>query len=306
MSRRLPALAAAAVLPLAVALGGPSLPSAQAATACAALPSGAPIKVAQMPGWTESIIVDNSGRMFATDIYTGQVFRIDHPGASPVALTGNVGASGGIVVRPDGKLLVGTQNNGPLVTNATVLLVDPDTGAVSTYAAGLDGIDGLAIAPDGSLYTTTFASTTVGRVSPTGQVTAHWASVLSPNGIAVSPDGRHVYVIQSWIAPTLYKIAVDDPAHPQSWVPTGLTDAAAMPDGLTLDSQGRPLIATHVSGQILRAENGQFCAVQSQEFLSPQITYGHGPTGFSAGRLYRSGVDGGIYEIPAGFDAGGM
>jgi sugar lactone lactonase YvrE len=200
---------------------------------------------------------------------------------------------------------VGTANNGPLVTDAKVLQVDPDTGAVSTYAEGLGGIDGIALAPDGSVYTTTFAGVDIGRVSPTGIVEPHWANVLSPNGIGVSPDGRYVYVIQTAPAPVLYRIAVDAPGQPQRWITADLLDALAIPDGLTLDRNGVPLIATHVAGQGWRVQNGRFCAVYSGLFGTTQLTYGHGSTGFSAGRLYRAGIDGGIYEFPAGFDPNG-
>ncbi|WP_328314658.1 SMP-30/gluconolactonase/LRE family protein [Streptomyces sp. NBC_00442] len=300
----LPALALAAAL-----LSPPA--AAHAAPACGAITAAAPVQVAQLPDWAESIAVDARGRMFATAYFTGRVYRIDEPGSSPVALTGPIGADGGIVVRADGRLLVGTGNDighsltGDLLPVSKLLEVDPDSGAVSTYASGLSGIDGVALAPDGTVYTTTVGGRNIGRVTPGGQVDPAWAHVQQPNGIAVSPDGDQVYVIQTTVAPALYRIGVDDPAHPRRWIPAGVPDALALPDGLTLDSRGRPLIATHAAGQIWRAEQGALCSVQSGLYLSTQITYGHGDHGFGAGRLYRSGVDGKIYEVPAGADPSG-
>ncbi|MFI6684224.1 SMP-30/gluconolactonase/LRE family protein [Streptomyces sp. NPDC050485] len=279
---------------------------AYAAPACDATVSAPPVQVAHIPDWVESIVVDRRGRMFATAYFTGRVYRMDAPGSTPVSLTGNVGANGGIVVRDDGQLLVGTGNDlvhslsGDVLPISRLLLVDPESGQVTTYASGLGGIDGVALAPDGTVYTTTLGGRNIGRVTPDGRVEPAWAQVPQPNGVAVSPDGKQVYVIQTTIAPGLYRIPVDDPSHPRRWISAAPSDALAFPDGLTLDRRGRPLIATHAAGQIWRAEGGSLCAVESGMYLSTQITYGHGDRGFSAGKLYRSGVDGKIYEVPAG------
>ncbi|MCX5195538.1 SMP-30/gluconolactonase/LRE family protein [Streptomyces sp. NBC_00249] len=299
-------IAAAAVLAAAASVLAPA--PAQAAPVCGAVGAAAPVEVAHVPDWVESIAVDRRGRMFATAYYTGRVYRIDAPGSAPVPITGNIGANGGIVVRPDGRLLVGTGNDlvhsttGDLFPVSRLLQVDPDTGGVSTYASGLGGIDGVALAPDGTVYTTTIGGRHIGRVTPDGRVDPAWARVPQANGIAVSPDGSEVYVVQTTVAPGLYRIPVGDPANPRRWLSASPLDSLALPDGLTLDSRGRPLIATHTAGQIWRVEDGALCAVQSGLHLSTQVTYGQGREGFSAGRLYRAGVDGRIHEVPAGAD----
>lgn len=302
--------AAAAALVTGIAAAALVSPmSADAASACTSTPGGAPIKVAQLGDHIESIIVDQRGRMFMTGYYSGKVFRMDSPDATPVAITGGINASGGIVVRPDGKLLVGTGNDlltsttGDLFPHSELKLVDPDTGAVSIYADGLGGIDGVALAQDGTVYTSTVGGQNIGRVSPDGTVDNDWAKVPLGNGIAVSPDQRSVYVIQSGPGPALYRIPVDNPAGAQRWM-TPPVDVLAIPDGLTLDSAGRPLITTWGAGQIWRVESGRFCSIQDGMHLTTQVTYGEGAQGFSAGRMFRSGVNGAIYEIPAGFDPG--
>uniref|UniRef100_A0AAU2K087 SMP-30/gluconolactonase/LRE family protein n=1 Tax=Streptomyces sp. NBC_00049 TaxID=2903617 RepID=A0AAU2K087_9ACTN len=294
-----------AAVALAAAAGVPA--PAHAAPACVVTGAAPPpVEVAHVPDWVESIAVDGRGRMFATAYYTGRVYRIDAPGSAPVALTGDIGANGGIVVRADGRLLVGTGNDplhsltGGAFPVSELLQVDPESGEVSSYASGLGGIDGVALAPDGTVYTTTVGGRNIGRVTPDGRVDPAWARVQQANGIAVSPGGDQVYVVQTTVAPGLYRIPVSDPAHPQRWISAGLLDTLALPDGLTLDGRGRPLIATHAAGQIWRVEGGNLCAVESGMHLSTQITYGRGDRGFSAGRLYRAGVDGKIYEVPAG------
>lgn len=294
------------VLVLAAAASALVPAPAHAAPACGVTGSAPPVEVARVPDWVESIVVDQRGRMFATAYYTGRVYRIDAPGSAPVPITGNIGANGGIVVRDDGRLLVGTGNDlvhsltGDVLPVSELLLVDPESGEVSTYASGLGGIDGVALAPDGTVYTSTLGGRNIGRVTPDGRVDPAWARVPQANGIAVSPDGGHVHIVQTTVAPGVYRIPTDDPAHPQRWISAGPSDVLALPDGLTLDGRGRPLIATHASGQIWRVEGGRLCAVESGMHLSTQITYGRSDRGFSAGRLYRAGVDGKIYEVPAG------
>ncbi|MEV7543095.1 SMP-30/gluconolactonase/LRE family protein [Streptomyces sp. NPDC089915] len=299
-----------AVLAVLGALGAgvlaPAGPS-WAARRCGSAGAGGPVQVGYVPDWVESIAVDRRGRMFATAYFSGRVYRIDAPGAAPVALTGNIGADGGIVVRGDGRLLVGTGNDlahsltGDLLPVSKLLEVDPESGAASVYASGLGGIDGVALAPDGTVYTTTLGGSGIGRVTPDGRVDPAWARVPQPNGIAVSPDGSEVYVVQTTLAPGVYRIPVGDPGRPRRWVSTTGTDALALPDGLTLDGRGRPLIATHAAGEVWRVEDGTLCAVAADPALrlSTQLVYGRGDQGFAAGRLYRAGVDGRIYEVPA-------
>ncbi|KIF03419.1 hypothetical protein PL81_24360, partial [Streptomyces sp. RSD-27] len=206
----------------------------------------------------------------------------------------------------DGRLLVGTGNDpahsltGGLLPVSELLEVDPETGAVRVYASGLGGVDGVAAAPDGTVYTTTLGGSVIGRVTPDGRVDPAWARIPQPNGIAVSPDGTEVYVVQTALAPGVYRIPAGDPGRPRRWVTAGGADALALPDGLTLDGRGRPLIATHAAGEVWRVEGGALCAAASgpELRLSTQLVYGRGGQGFAAGRLYRAGVDGRIYELP--------
>ncbi|MFD8981984.1 hypothetical protein [Streptomyces sp. NPDC059564] len=117
-----------------------------------------------------------------------------------------------------------------------------------------------------------------------------------------------MYVVQTTVASGLYRIPVGDPAHPRRWISADAdadaTDVLALPDGLPLDGRGRPLVSTHTAGQIWRAEEGRLCAMESGLPLFTQLTYGRGHRGFSAGRPYRAGVDGEVYEVPVGAEPG--
>lgn len=272
------------------------------AAACSTTTTLPPVKLAQLDGWTESIIVDNRGRLFASQLFAGTVVRIDRPGAMPVTIASNIPMPAGIVVRPDGKLLLGTGAYGSNPASAKLLLMNPDTGASSTYAQGLYGTNGLALAPDGSVYVSTFLSANIAKVSPDRTVTRTWSSsVLSPNGLAISSDGRYLYSDQTAPASSVYRIATDDPAHAEAVYRTSPLDATALPDGMTFDPHGRLVVATQYPGQLLRAQNGGFCTIASGLPSSTQATYGRGSSGFSAGRMFRSGTDGAVLEVLAGY-----
>ncbi|MFP3468252.1 hypothetical protein, partial [Leifsonia sp. SIMBA_070] len=80
---------------------------------------------------------------------------------------------------------------------------------------------------------------------------------------------------------------------PQTLVAFGGLDIIAAADGLTLDSQNRPIVPTDISGEILRVNGpNQFCALASGLPASSVVSYGRSDSGFSKGRLFRAGFDG--------------
>ena len=101
------------------------------------------------------------------------------------------------------------------------------------------------------------------------------------------------------------RISLADPSRRQSLLTLQGTDAFAAPDGLTLDSQDRPIVPTNAAGEILRIDApGKACRLAKGLSSSSVVAYGKGSVGFSKGRLFRAGFDGKIIEIPAAFDAG--
>jgi gluconolactonase len=259
------------------------------------------------PGEFEALAVDDRGRMFATDLLNQYVWRIDRPGATPVVLAKGFNSMGGIVVRPDGKLLVGTGNDpitgttGYLKPSAKIFLVDPETGAKSVFAV-VRSANGLAQGPDGTVYASNLFGNSIARIRPNGAVDLDWARMLTPNGLAVAPDNSALYVARTVVDGAVTRVPIGNPDAPTNIAATSGLDAAAFPDGLTVDSAGTPIVATHLGG-IWRVENdGTVCVLASGVWLSSNVGYGRGTEGFSAGRQFRVGFDGVVHEIPAGFD----
>lgn len=294
--------AAGAVLAAAASLL--ATPSASAAPICPGA-GQAPVLVGRVPGAAlEGAAVDGAGRLYTTDLLSGRVFRLDQPGAPAVPIaTVPSGGAGALAWAPDGSLLVGYGADarvlfGDTTRSAGIVKVDVNSGAVRPFASGLSAANGMAVARDGTVYATNDFGSLVGRVSPNGAVQADWAVLPSANGAVLSPDDRFLYVSRTFSNPGVSRIPTVNPGAPESLVTFGGSDAFAAPDGLTLDPQGRPIVPTDISGQILRVDGpNQFCVLASGLPGSSVLTYGNGSNGFSAGRLFRAGFDGSIFEI---------
>lgn len=158
---------------------------------------------ANKPGETidcflEGPAFDRSGNLFVTDIPYGRIFRIDPELRwTLVAQTG--GWPNGLAFHRDGRLFVADYRLG-------LLAADPATGRVEPLLAhrnseGFKGLNDLTFDLDGALYFTDQGQT--GLHDPTGRVFRYGASGRldcliangpSPNGVAVSPDGRFLAV----------------------------------------------------------------------------------------------------------------
>ncbi|MCQ4119846.1 SMP-30/gluconolactonase/LRE family protein [Rhodococcus tibetensis] len=302
------AVAAAAMLTGVGSVAG--APAAAAAPVCPGAGSP-PVLVGQVPGAAlEGAAVDSAGRLYTTDLVTGRVFRLDAPGARavPVATVPGGSGAGALAWTPDGSLLVGYGADarvavGDAVRPGAIATLDTGTGALTPLASGLSAANGLAVAGDGVVYATNDFATQVGRVFPDGGVEPDWAALPSANGAALSSDDRYLYVSRTFVNPGVSRIPLANPGAPEDVLTLTGADALAAPDGLALDSRNRPVVPANARGEIWRVDTpGRYCVLASGLPMSSMVLYGQGSGGFSAGRLFRIGFDGAIYEIPGGFD----
>ncbi|MGW4121212.1 SMP-30/gluconolactonase/LRE family protein [Nocardia sp. NPDC004711] len=301
------------------ALAGAMLACAALSSFAAAPASAAPVcpgagqptaVVASLPGAAlEGLTIDPAGRAFVTDLVSGQVFRIDAPGAPavPIAKVPSGGA-GALAWLPDGRLLVGYGADprvfvGDALRHAGIVTVDPDTGAVAPFATGLSAADGMDVAHDGTVYATNDFGSLVGKVYPNGVVQPNWASFPSANGAVLDQDDSYLYVSRTFVNPGVSRIPTNAPWAPQSLLDLSGGDLLAAPDGLTLDSLERPVLPFNSSGQVVRIDApGRYCVLGSGPQLTSEVQYGRGGQGFSAGRLFGITFSGMVYEMPGGFD----
>ncbi|MEE4419190.1 SMP-30/gluconolactonase/LRE family protein [Streptomyces bugieae] len=114
-----------------------------------------------------------------------------------------------------------------------------------------------AVAPDGSLWAGTMRDDeaagggTLTRIAPDGETRVLFPSVAVSNGLAWSPDGTHLYYIDS---PTrridVCRMEGQRPSDRRPLVE--IEPGAGFPDGLTVDAEGCLWVALWDGGQIRR------------------------------------------------------
>jgi sugar lactone lactonase YvrE len=245
-------------------------------------------------------IFDPRGRFFYSDQSSGELMRIDHLGASPKALAA-VAGPGAIVFSRDGSIIIGTGDGlqqgaqGDSDPTSGLLLVNPDTGAEKTFATGLGMANGVAIAPDGTIYATNDAGNDIDRVKD-GKVTHPWARVYSTNGVVVSPDNRYLYVSQTFAPAAIQRISIANPSQVTPFAVAGPGDISAGLDDMTMDGQGNLYVAANGAGQVWKvSRSGSICVIASGFHFDSAVNFG---VGANARNLYVVAFDGTISELP--------
>ncbi|HEV3227846.1 MAG TPA: SMP-30/gluconolactonase/LRE family protein [Solirubrobacteraceae bacterium] len=289
------------VLPAALAALLTALLAAPAAFAAPDCTGGriVPRTLASTGDTLEYGIFDRRGRFFYSDQSTGFLVRIDRFGDAPKPLA-PVPAPGAMVFAPDGSIIIGTgdsvQNGaaGDMNPMSGLLRVNPDTGAVQTYVTGLGMANGIAMAPDGTIYATNDVGFDVDRVRA-GKVDHPWARVYSTNGIVVSPDNRYVYVSQTFAPAAIQRISVADPSQVTPYAVAQGADMPAGPDDMTMDERGNLYVAANGAGQVWKVDTtGTICILAAGLQFPSAVNFG---VGSNSGNLYVVAFDGRISEL---------
>jgi len=201
----------------------------------------------------EGPVFDTVGNLYVTDIPFGRIFRIDTTGKWT------------LVAEYDGE------PNGMKFLNGRELLIadykkcliscDTETGTVRPYltrrnSESFKGINDLVFDSKGNLYFTDQGQTGVHdptgrlyRLRPGGQLDLLLSNAPSPNGLALAPDEKVLYLAVTrgnavWRIPFL-----DDGSVAKvgqfftSYGPSG-------PDGMAVDQQGRVIVANPGLGYV--------------------------------------------------------
>lgn len=194
----------------------------------------------------EGPVFDAAGNLYVTDIPFGRIFRIDAAGAWDLVAEYD-GEPNGMKFLNQRELLVADYKNG-------LMLCDIDSGTMRPYltrrnSERFKGINDLVFDSGGNLYFTDQGQTGMHdptgrlyRLRPGGQLDLLLSNAPSPNGLALSPDEKVLYLAVTrgnavWRVPLL-----DDGSVAKvgqfftSYGPSG-------PDGLAVDQQGRVIVA---------------------------------------------------------------
>ena len=201
----------------------------------------------------EGPVFDDAGHLYVADIPFGRIFRIDPAGAWTLVAEYD-GEPNGMKFLDTHTLLVTDYKNG-------LMRVDARTGAVTPHlqrrnTERFKGVNDLVLDAQGNIYFTDQGQTGLHdptgrlyRLRPDGQLDLLLGNVPSPNGVALSPDGRLLYLAVTrgncvWRVPLLADGSVAKVSQFfTSYGPSG-------PDGLAVDAKGRVIVANPGLGYV--------------------------------------------------------
>lgn len=194
----------------------------------------------------EGPVFDDTGCLYVTDIPWGRIFRIDPAGEWSLVAEYD-GEPNGLKFLNPRELLVTDYKQG-------LLRVDVASGHVTPYlerrnSERFKGVNDLVFDAKGNLFFTDQGqsglhdpSGRVYRLSPTGKLDTLLSNVPSPNGLALSPDERVLFIAVTrgncvWRAPLMDDGSVAKVSQFfTSYGPSG-------PDGLAMDEAGQLIVA---------------------------------------------------------------
>lgn len=201
----------------------------------------------------EGPVFDAAGNLYVSDIPWGRIFRIDAQGAWSL-VTEYDGEPNGMKFLDADTLLITDYKNG-------LMRLDVRSGQVTPFlerrnSERFKGVNDLVFDAEGNLYFTDQGqsglhdpSGRLYRLRPNGQLDLLLNNVPSPNGVALSPDGRMLYLAVTrgncvWRVPLLPDGSVAKVSQFfTSYGPSG-------PDGLAVDEEGKLLIANPGLGYV--------------------------------------------------------
>lgn len=218
--------------------------------------------IAEGLGFPEGPVVMADGSVIVVELMSKQVTRCWNGRKEVVCATG--GGPNGLAIGPDGALWL--CNNGGLYetgpgTEGRIERIDLATGRLERVYDACEGIaleapNDLVFGADGRLW-----FTDLGTIGPTGKafgglysclpdgsaITATKRGALSYNGVGLSPDGRHVYVADTFQA-RLYHYDARVEAQEPGYVATAWGPVAF--DSLAVTAAGNICVATLFEGGI--------------------------------------------------------
>lgn len=201
----------------------------------------------------EGPVFDAAGNLYVSDIPWGRIFRIDAQGAWSL-VTEYDGEPNGMKFLDADTLLITDYKNG-------LMRLDVRSGQITPLlerrnSERFKGVNDLVFDAEGNLYFTDQGqsglhdpSGRLYRLRPNGQLDLLLNNVPSPNGVALSPDGRVLYLAVTrgncvWRVPLLPDGSVAKVGQFfTSYGPSG-------PDGLAVDAEGRLLVANPGLGHV--------------------------------------------------------
>ena len=208
----------------------------------------------RLHSFLEAPCFDADGTLWLVDVPYGRIFRVNPEGRWDLALQYE-GEPHAIRAVGDGTFLVTDYRRG-------LLAFDPNAGRLETVCGSINseafrGLSDLVIAANGDAWFTdpgrSSLSDPTGRLfrrhSRSGKLDLVLGNIPYPNGVALSPDGKLVYIAVTR-ANAVWRCLADAPDPVFPMVGTFLQLSGGLgPDGLAVDRYGRIAVTQGQAGR---------------------------------------------------------
>jgi gluconolactonase len=252
-----------------------------------------------MGSFLEGPSFDRQGNLYCVDVCYGRIFCIDSKGRFEVVVEYD-GEPNGLKIHRDGRLYVADRRHG-------IVVIDPADRRLQYLVSGADlerfsGPNDLVFAGNGDLYFTDqgmsdYANPTgrVFRLRADGRLERLLDGLVSPNGIALDPSGRFLYVALTRSNRVIKALLMPDGRLTRVQNFIQLTGGAG-PDGLAVDSEGGIVIAHIQLGAIWLFD------AKGEPMLRVNLCRGHHGTNVAFGgpdgrRLYITESETGTIQV---------
>lgn len=201
---------------------------------------------------------DRTGNLLLVEVLGGRLFRVAADGSSHVLVEKNARGAAGLAIHKDGRLFVAGLGNYRDTGNLTTYL--PDGKIDQQLIAPKDGLlpDDIVFDSEGGLYFTDFRG---GSTDPQGgvfyippgsnTVIPVLTKMALPNGIALSPDGKTLWVTE-FATGLLHRVDLE---RAGKVAPFGAVVAyhfnGPSPDSMRADQDGNLYVAQYGQGRVL-------------------------------------------------------
>jgi gluconolactonase len=201
----------------------------------------------------EGPVFDASGRLYLVDYPNGRIFRLTDSNEFELAIEYD-GEPNGLKFHPDGRLYIADYRHG-------LMAADIATGKVEMvierpFGERFKGINDLFIDPSGNVFFTDQGSS--GLQDPSGRIFCFTSErrlvhllggIPSPNGIAVSPDGRALYIAVTR-GNSVWRTPLSGLEIGKVGIFIQLSGSLGGPDGIAFDSAGNLAVAHNGLGAV--------------------------------------------------------
>ena len=195
----------------------------------------------------------------------GQIFRIEPDGSALEQVASTGGFCLGLAFSPAGDLYICD------LKQAAVLRLAAGSDRPEVFADGFRVPNYPAFDADGRLYVSDShgfhdPGPGVYRFEPDGTGGLWYDDVVNfANGLALSPDGRYLYVVETF-GHGIFRVAIEDDGSAGAREDVA-TFPGVLPDGIGFAADGRLYVACYEPSQVLRVDpdGGVACLVRDEE-----------------------------------------